>query len=32
MPPETEEGHFDAVLRPYAEGAGLDVRTYGRAT
>jgi alpha,alpha-trehalase len=29
MPPETEEGHFDAVLRPYAEKAGLDVRTYG---
>jgi alpha,alpha-trehalase len=30
MPPETEEGHFDAVLRPYAERAGLDVRTYGQ--
>ena len=28
LPPETEEGHFDAVLRPYAERAGLDVRTY----
>jgi alpha,alpha-trehalase len=30
MPPETEEGHFDAVLRPYAAAAGLDVRTYAR--
>jgi len=28
MPPETEEGHFDSVLRPYAETAGLDVRSY----
>jgi len=30
MPPETEEGHFDAVLAPYAEQAGLNVRTYAR--
>jgi alpha,alpha-trehalase len=30
MPPETEEGHFDAMLRPYAERAGLSVRTYGQ--
>lgn len=30
MPPETEEGHFDAVLRPYAAAAGMDVRTYSR--
>ncbi len=31
MPPETEEGHFDAVLRPYAEAAGMDLRTFARA-
>lgn len=31
MPPETEEGHFDAVLRPYAEAAGMDVRAFARA-
>ncbi len=31
MPPETEEGHFDAVLRPYAEAAGMDLRAYARA-
>jgi alpha,alpha-trehalase len=30
MPPETEEGHFDSVLRPYAAAAGLEVRTYAR--
>jgi alpha,alpha-trehalase len=30
MPPETEEGHFDAVLRPYAAAAGMDVRAYSR--
>ena len=30
MPPETEEGHFDAVLRPYAAAAGMDVRAYAR--
>ena len=30
MPPETEEGHFDAILRPYAARAGMDVRTYSR--
>lgn len=28
MPPETEAGHFDAVLAPYAVAAGVDVRTY----
>ena len=28
MPPETEPGHFDAVLAPYAAAAGLDVRSY----
>ncbi len=31
MPPETEEGHFDAVLRPYAEAAGMDLRAFARA-
>ena len=30
MPPETEEGHFDAVLRPYAAAAGMDLRLYSR--
>lgn len=30
MPPETEEGHFDSVLRPYAEAAGMEVRAYAR--
>ena len=30
MPPETEEGHFDSVLSPYAAAAGLDVRAYTR--
>ena len=29
MPPETEPGHFDGVLKPYADAAGLDVREYG---
>ncbi len=28
MPPETEPGHFDAVLAPYAAAAGLEVHTY----
>ncbi len=28
--PETEPGHYDAVLRPFAERAGLDVREYAR--
>ncbi len=28
MPPETEPGHFDAVLRSYAQAAGLDLPTY----
>ncbi|QXD16602.1 hypothetical protein GQ464_006565 [Rhodocaloribacter litoris] len=31
MPPETEEGHFDAVLRPYAEAAGMELRAFARA-
>ncbi|HQV32500.1 MAG TPA: trehalase family glycosidase, partial [Calditrichia bacterium] len=26
--PETEEGHYDAVLRPFAQKAGMDVRGY----
>ncbi len=30
MPPETEPTHFDAVLKPYADRAGLDVRTYAK--
>jgi alpha,alpha-trehalase len=30
MPPETEPTHFDAVLQPYADRAGLDVRTYAQ--
>ncbi|HET7292441.1 MAG TPA: trehalase family glycosidase [Vicinamibacteria bacterium] len=28
MPPETEPGHFDAVLAPYAAAAGLELRAY----
>src|SRR5262245_504630 len=31
MPPETEPGHFDAVLAPYAAAAGMDVRAYAAA-
>jgi alpha,alpha-trehalase len=30
MPPETEPGHFDSVLKPFADAAGLEVREYGR--
>jgi alpha,alpha-trehalase len=26
--PEVEQGHFDAIYRPYAEERGLDVRTF----
>ncbi len=29
--PETEVGHYDAVLAPYAERAGMDVREYAQA-
>jgi alpha,alpha-trehalase len=28
LAPETEETHFDAVLKPYAEKAGISVREY----
>lgn len=28
MPPETEPTHYDAVLKPYAAKAGLDVPTF----
>lgn len=28
IPPETEPGHFDTVLKPYAERAGLDLKTF----
>lgn len=28
IPPETEEGHFDAILKPYAEEAGLSIEEY----
>ncbi|MFQ5740473.1 MAG: trehalase family glycosidase [Acidobacteriota bacterium] len=31
MPPETEEGHYDSILQPYAEAAGMEVRAYARA-
>lgn len=28
IPPETEAGHFDAILKPYADRAGLDLQTF----
>lgn len=28
MPPETESSHFDAVLQPFAEKCGLDLKTF----
>jgi alpha,alpha-trehalase len=28
VPPETEKGHFNAVLKPYAEKAGLSIDVY----
>lgn len=28
VPPETEQGHFDAVLKPHAEKAGLSIDSY----
>jgi len=31
MPPETEEGHYDGVFKPYAEAVDMDVRAYARA-
>jgi alpha,alpha-trehalase len=30
-PPETEAGHYDGHLKPYAEAAGMDVISYGKA-
>ena len=27
-PPEVEEGHFDAIYKPYADKHGMDVRTF----
>lgn len=30
IPPETEPGHFDAILKPYAARAGLDLQTFTR--
>ncbi len=30
-PPEVEPGHFDAVFRPYAKKAGMDVRAFEAA-
>jgi alpha,alpha-trehalase len=31
MPPETEAGHYDGYLKPYADAAGMDVVSYGQA-
>jgi alpha,alpha-trehalase len=31
MPPETEKGHYDGYLQPYAEAAGMDVGAYAQA-
>lgn len=31
MPPETEVGHFDGHLKPYAEAAGMDLAPYREA-
>lgn len=28
IPPETEPGHFDAILKTYADHAGLDLQTF----
>ncbi|GAA4816174.1 alpha,alpha-trehalase [Litoribaculum gwangyangense] len=28
MPPETEEGHYDAILKPFAEEANLSIHDY----
>jgi alpha,alpha-trehalase len=28
IPPETEAGHFDAILKPHADRAGLDLQTF----
>lgn len=30
IPPETEAGHYDAVLRDHAAAAGMDVRTFAK--
>ncbi len=27
-PPEVEEGHFDAIYKPYADGRDMDVKTF----
>ncbi|MEJ2342846.1 MAG: trehalase family glycosidase [Gemmatimonadales bacterium] len=31
MPPETEVGHYDGYLKPYAEAAGMEVERYRQA-
>ncbi len=31
MPPETEPGHFDAVLKPYAEQSGMSLAAFYKA-
>ncbi len=31
MPPETEAGHYDGHLRPYARAAGMDVESFRAA-
>lgn len=31
VPPETEEGHFDVLLAPYAEKHGLSIRAFTKA-
>lgn len=31
FPPECEEGHFDSILKSYADTSCMDVRTYERA-
>ena len=28
MPPEAEEGHFNAILKPFAEGANCSIKEY----
>ena len=28
VPPETEPGHFDAVVKPFAENTGVDIQTF----
>lgn len=30
MPPETEESHFDPIIKPFAEKLGMDIKTFNK--